>query len=117
MPILKDKRDGINLSAGILISCKSPANPSPWNRPKKKIIPSFDLILPRYLLSLKNTLVIATTAIESAITGSTILELRVKIPEPASIKVMLWAKVKVPVYLRIVLIPENTNNNDRTNKM
>ena len=60
IPRLNARRDEMNLSDGILISLSSPANPSPWNNPKKNMATILDLLLHRNTLSHKNTEVKAT---------------------------------------------------------
>ena len=51
---------------------------------------------------------------ESAMIGSMTLELKTKIPVPASISVILWARVKTPVSLSISLQDTNTRSMDST---
>ena len=117
IPRLNASNDETNLSDGILISLSNPANPRPWNNPKKNIAIIFDLLPQINSLSHKNTEVKATQAIERAIMGSTIRELNTSIPVPASSRVMLWAIVKIPVNLKMSFHDINTKRSDRTNKI
>ena len=117
IPRLNASRDDMNLSAGMLISRSNPANPSPWNNPKKNIAPIFDRLLQTNNLPFKNTEVNATYAIEMAIIGSTIRELNTSIPVPASINVMLCAIVKIPVSFKISFQDTNTKRSDKTNSI
>lgn len=114
IPRLKERSDDINLSCGILISCNSHANPSPWNNPKKNMAAILDLFVQRNSFPFRNTEVNATYAIERAIIGSTIRELKTKIPVPASIKVILWASVKTAVSFSISRQDTNTRSMEST---
>lgn len=117
IPRLNASNDEANLSDGILISLSSPANPRPWNNPKKNIAIILDLFPQINSLSHKNTDVKATYAIERAIIGSTIRELNTSMPVPASNSVILWAIVKIPVNLKMSFLDMNTKRSDRTNKI
>ena len=117
IPRLNASNDETNLSDGILISLSSPANPRPWNNPKKNIAIILDLVPQINSLSHKNTDVKATYAIERAIIGSTIRELNTSMPVPASSSVILWAIVKIPVNLKMSFLDMNTKRSDRTNKI
>ena len=117
IPRLNARRDEMNLSDGISISRSSPANPSPWNNPKKNIAIILDLLPHRNTLSHKNTEVKATQAIERAIIGSTILELNTSAHVPASIRVILCARVNTLVSLKISFHDINTKRSDRINNI
>ena len=117
IPRLNASSDEMNLSDGILISLSSPANPRPWNNPKKNMATILDLLLHRNTLSHKNTEVKATYAIERAIIGSTILELNTSAHVPASIRVILCARVNTLVSFKISFHDTNTKRSDRINKI
>lgn len=117
IPRLNASNDETNLSDGILISLSSPANPRPWNNPKKNIAIILDRLPQINSLSHKNTDVKATYAIERAIIGSTIRELNTSMPVPASSSVILWAIVKIPVNLKMSFHDMNTKRSESTNKI
>ena len=117
IPRLNARRDEMNLSHGISISRSNPAKPSPWNNPKKNIAIILDLLPHRNTLSHKNTEVKATYAIERAIIGSTILELNTSAHVPASIRVILCARVNTLVSFKISFHDTNTKRSDRINKI
>ncbi len=107
-------REEINLSCGILISRNNPANPRPWNSPKKKMANIFDLLFQKNHHFRKKTEVNATYAIEKAMMGSTIRELSTTIPVPARMRVILCASVNTHVSLRISFQETKTSKSERT---
>ncbi len=117
MPILNENKDAKNLSGGICISFSKPAKPSPWNSPNENISSNLAHGEAKKDFLLKKTVVMATAAIEKAITGSTNFGLIVNIPVPAKTKVMLWAMVNVPVYSKTSFRLTNTSIKDKTKRM